>query len=214
MQKNSSRDNICCSVCGTKVHWDDMPKHRKDLWHSRKRAYCSDKCRDQFRREVNSRTMRETNLRRAEILSERMKKNNPMHMPGVKEKMIRTLNEMGHKPSIQGGNGKPTPVPQAKLWKALRVHGAVLEHVVSTKSFRNKKNKLAKHYKIDIALPKQMVAIEVDGPSHQSLERQAQDRKKENFLDMIGWTVLRFSNEEVMADTKKCVETVMSTISR
>ena len=124
------------------------------------------------------------------------------------------LERDGAQASIQGGNGKPTPVPQAKLWKALRVRGAVLEHVVSTKSFRNKKNKLAKHYKIDIALPKQMVAIEVDGPSHQSLERQAQDRKKENFLDMIGWTVLRFSNEEVMADTKKCVETVMSTISR
>lgn len=181
MQEKSSKENICCSVCGTRVYWKDMPKHRKDLWTSRKRAYCSDICRDQYRREVFSRTMSDTNKRIAKQNSERMKKNNPMHTPGIKEKVSRTLIEMGHKPPVQGGNGRPTPEPQARLWKALRAHGAVLEHVVSTKSFRNKKNKLAKCYKIDIALPEQKIAIEVDGSSHKTLERQAQDRKKRTF---------------------------------
>ncbi|WP_369123507.1 endonuclease domain-containing protein [Butyrivibrio sp.] len=71
---------------------------------------------------------------------------------------------------------------------------------------------LPTHYKIDIALPQYCLAIEIDGNSHCALSRQEQDRKKEKFLSLHGWTVLRFSNQEVISDPERCQQTIMSTI--
>ncbi len=66
------------------------------------------------------------------------------------------------------------------------------------------------HYKLDIANSEMMVAVEVDGASHTTLERQGQDRKKERFLRGLGWTVLRFSNREVLDNLARCVQMVRS----
>jgi very-short-patch-repair endonuclease len=55
------------------------------------------------------------------------------------------------------------------------------------------------HYKADFANPTKMIVVEVDGNSHNSLIRQAQDKKKEAFLKGLGWTVLRVSNKTVFA---------------
>jgi very-short-patch-repair endonuclease len=69
-------------------------------------------------------------------------------------------------------------------------------------------------YKVDIGEPTLKIAIEVDGMSHNSLERRKQDRKKEAFLRGLGWTVLRFSNREVTERLEECVQTVLSIISK
>jgi very-short-patch-repair endonuclease len=52
------------------------------------------------------------------------------------------------------------------------------------------------HYKIDIAEPKQKIAIEVDGNSHHS--RKALDTKKDAKLRSLGWIVLRFWNRDIL----------------
>ena len=70
------------------------------------------------------------------------------------------------------------------------------------------------HYKLDIADAANRVAIEVDGPSHSTLARKEQDARKDAFLAGSGWTVLRFSNQQVMERLEECVQTVMSTISK
>lgn len=70
------------------------------------------------------------------------------------------------------------------------------------------------NYKLDIANPQVMLGIEVDGSSHTTVERQAQDAKKEEFLSGLGWTVLRFSNREVTEHLAECVQTVLSTTSK
>jgi hypothetical protein len=70
------------------------------------------------------------------------------------------------------------------------------------------------HYKIDIANPKEMVAIEVDGHSHDCLSRKEQDARKDMFLTSKGWKVLRFSNQQIQENVEDCVQTVMSTISK
>jgi very-short-patch-repair endonuclease len=70
------------------------------------------------------------------------------------------------------------------------------------------------HYKIDLGDGSTRLAIEVDGGSHFSLAAKERDRKKENFLRGRGWTVLRFSNAEVMGRLEACAQTVSSTISR
>ena len=87
------------------------------------------------------------------------------------------------------------------------------EFVVPTRAGRQLGG-LPTHYKLDIAYPELMVAVEVDGHSHNTTERKAQDERKTEFLAGLGWTVLRFSNQEVMADTAACARTVLSTTSK
>jgi very-short-patch-repair endonuclease len=69
-------------------------------------------------------------------------------------------------------------------------------------------------YKIDVANRTLKIAIEVDGGSHGTLERKAQDARKEEFLVGCGWVVLRFSNKAVTERLAECVQTVLSTISK
>ena len=68
------------------------------------------------------------------------------------------------------------------------------------------------HYKIDIALALFQIAIEVDGASHCSLERKALDKKKEVVLEIFGWRVLRFKNEEITSNIDACVDKIRATI--
>ena len=67
-------------------------------------------------------------------------------------------------------------------------------------------------YKIDVANADLMVGIEIDGGSHGSIERQVQDRKKQQLLESMGWTILRFTNGEVDADLDGCVKAVLSAV--
>jgi hypothetical protein len=141
-------------------------------------------------------------------ISKHMKQNNPMHKKSVRDKVSATLKAMGWGPRIQGGNGRGLTEPQRRLAEAL---GWPTEFTIST-NVRN--HVYPSCYKVDIANPQLMVAIEVDGNSHGALERKRQDRKKEALLTGLGWKVLRFKNREVMEDLDRCVQTVMSTISR
>jgi very-short-patch-repair endonuclease len=86
--------------------------------------------------------------------------------------------------------------------------------VVPTRAKKINPDRLPSHYKIDVANEALKIAIEVDGVSHGMLTRQEQDRKKERFLRRCGWTVLRFSNQDVMERLGECVQTVLSTISK
>jgi very-short-patch-repair endonuclease len=69
-------------------------------------------------------------------------------------------------------------------------------------------------YKVDIANPEMMLAIELDGSSHGPLERQAQDKKKVECLVRLGWRVLRISNEEALRlySTFKSVGTLLTSL--
>ena len=128
-----------------------------------------------------------------------------------REKMMKTLRSMKHRPRVRGGNGTPIPRPQQALVDALGPDWTV-EFVVATGP--NRSPGFPPHYKIDIANKGAMAAIEVDGKSHCLLARKQMDRKKEKFLASRGWTVLRFSNEAAMERLEECVQTVLSTTSR
>jgi len=142
----------------------------------------------------------------SKLSSNRMKKNNPMFKKETRDKMSNTLKYIGHKPRIQGGNGKEMPVSQRVLLVALG-KGWYAEHVVLTKGIMDSPY----NYKIDIANPKKMIAIEVDGRSHCLLKRQEQDRKKEKILKKLGWIVLRFKNEEVMSNLDLVIKNIHAT---
>ena len=125
-----------------------------------------------------------------------MRLKNPMYNSDIREKMSQKLKKMGHGPKVRGGNGRGLTTAQGALlnwlgdsWKA--------EYVVCTKMGRY--NGYPTHYKIDIANPDKMIAIEVDGFSHSARARQLQDAKKDRFLRDSGWRVLRLKNARALS---------------
>jgi hypothetical protein len=141
---------------------------------------------------VSSITMAKTNYSYA---SDRMKERNPMRFDDARTKMQATLKSIGHKPKIQGGNGRGLTDCQSELLKLLEPHGYKPELIVRVGM--GKGNGYPTHYKIDIGNAQKKVAIEIDGRSHRARIRKQQDDKKEAFLFEQGWTVIRIPNEAV-----------------
>lgn len=193
--KRAVRD---CSACGAPVEFSGkagLAKARSVF------ASCSVACQSTVTlklRQKAAASMSATNRRYA---SARMLARNPMAKAPARAKMRETLRRIGHRPLVQGGNGRGQTVPQSALLAALP-SGWVAEHIVQTKMSRG--NGFPTHYKLDLANPTAKIAVEVDGLSHRALVRQDQDARKAAFLEERGWTVLRFRNEEVLADTAAC----------
>lgn len=138
----------------------------------------------------------------------RMRTNNPMSDPIIRGRVSKILRYMGHRPPIQGGNGKPLPVPQQRLLDALGSQWKA-ELPIATK---RRQDGYPHCYKIDIANELLRIAVEVDGRGHGCVLVRERDRRKDEFLRSIGWTVLRFSNEAAMGRLEDCVRMVSSTI--
>ena len=168
------------------------------------RVYCSGACSRLVLRPIHAKTMAATNRKHA---SARMTKDNPMARPESRAKMVATLRRIGHQPKVLGGNGRGPTLPELAMSEAI---GWPTNLIVVTKQVRG--SGYPYHYKIDVGNAELKVAIEIDGPSHGALVRQAQDAKKDAFLRTIGWRVFRFTNREVMADSAACARTVLSTI--
>ena len=206
-----SPEIISCVECGKKIKWENLTRSQKSTFKKTGRAYCSPECRSARQSRISSETMAKTNRKYA---SERMRNKNPMQNPETREKMVATLHEIGHKPSAQGGNGRGLTDPQKILLKALDGLDAWPEFVVKTNQPKYNPYHLPSHYKIDIAIPRCRLAIEVDGGSHCSMAAKEKDAKKTAFLQSKGCSVLRFTNAQILQDEKNCAQAVMSTISK
>ena len=195
--------SLPCIHCGKTVI--ATTKWERDLAR-RGRAYCSIECKKEEHRRRSSETMARTNRVHA---SARMKTKNPMHRPEIREKVKTTLRAMQWSPIIRGGNGHGPTIQETLLACAL---GWETNVVVPTNQGRGSGYPTC--YKIDVGNSLLKIGVEVDGSSHSTKERQSQDQKKESFLNSIGWTVLRFSNQQVTERLAECVQTVLSTISK
>lgn len=129
---------------------------------------------------------------KAQAEMKRIAELNPTSRPEVREKLSRRLKEIGHKPPIQGGNGRGLTEPQRRLMEVL---GMAWEAEYAVR-LGPAKDGYPTNYKVDLANPETMIAIEVDGNSH--LSRRALDAKKDAKLASLGWTVLRFWNREIL----------------
>jgi len=192
-----------CHVCGKPSVFKDR---RHALERKRKgRAYCSKACSDTHSRKVSSETARDTNLRMKAVISMRMTLNNPMQKAENLEKMRSKM--VGRTFLARGGNGQPTK-------QQLALHNATgfpMEHAILTAGA--KFPSLPPSYKVDLAVPDAMLAIEVDGKSHRLKKWKFLDRRKTEILSSLGWQVLRFTNEEVDRDLNGCLLKIQSTIS-
>jgi len=124
---------------------------------------------------------------------ERIRALNPSLNPETRAKISRRLKEIGHGPSVRGGNGRGMTVPQSLLLDALGSPWRA-EFVLPLGASALKLG-YPTHYKIDLANPDRKLAIEVDGFSHGS--RRHIDVKKDEKLRSLGWTVLRFLNQDI-----------------
>lgn len=188
-----------CSMCGVIF---TLSKYQATTWKKSGRALCGAACRSARSSEV----MASTNRKYA---SARMTLRNPMSNPEWKAKAIATCKRLGVKPTVRGGNG--TGPTKSELLLAF-ASGLSLNVVVPTKVKRG--NGYPTCYKLDMGDEDIKFGVEVDGFSHGLLSRQAQDRKKELFLGDLGWTIMRFSNQQVNDDLQTCVTKISDEIAR
>ena len=208
-----------CIYCGKKVT-RELTKYQKYTYKKTGRVYCSNECMKKYLSELSSKRMKKLNETNPGMLKrhQEMKTKNPMFIPEIKEKMKESImKKVVQKKSNgqcwfqnRGGNGKGYTIPQIKLYEALKKLNPILEYVVPTKLKRTEGYPSC--YKIDIAIIQYLIAIEVDGKSHELISRKEQDQKKDIFLKEQGWKVLRFKNQQVMEHLEDCVKMVMSII--
>lgn len=61
---------------------------------------------------------------------------------------------------------------------------------------------------IDFYCPELKLAIEIDGESHFQNDAPIYDAARQEFLEAIGMTVLRFTNQQVYGDLDAVIETI------
>jgi very-short-patch-repair endonuclease len=64
-------------------------------------------------------------------------------------------------------------------------------------------------YVLDFYCPELKLALELDGPSHDSEEAQAYDRERQRYIEALGIRFLRFTNAEIYIN----LEGVLSAIA-
>jgi very-short-patch-repair endonuclease len=69
------------------------------------------------------------------------------------------------------------------------------------------------NYIADFFCNKLRLVVEIDGSTHDFDEVQQKDRNKQDFLNKLGITVLRFTNKEVMTSVFQVVQTIEDYIS-
>lgn len=195
-----------CAVC-EKYH-DITPKKAWEI-ASRKRthgyeaaSFCSPECLKLWR--GNQMRKDATPVRKIQ-----MKLDNPMRDPAVRAKVSATLRKMGHGPKVRHEGCNVMTKPEKILAEALDWP----ERIV-VRSLKPPGSGYKFGYLIDVGNRELKIAIEVDGLSHMAYVRRELDEKKEDLLRSLGWTVLRFTNREVMEHLEDCVQTVKSTISK
>jgi very-short-patch-repair endonuclease len=87
---------------------------------------------------------------------------------------------------------------EAKLWQRLRNR--------QLRSVKFRRQFAIDRFIVDFCSPETRLIIEVDGPIHQYT--QAEDKIRQEFLESLGFVVLRFTNQEVMNTTQAVVAAI------
>jgi hypothetical protein len=130
-----------------------------------------------------------------------------IHRPDVKVKHMARIEEqraLGF-PLLTYHNGAGPTVPQKILFNALPV-GTVMEFPIPM-------GKVGRPPQVDLAIPQLRLAIEVDGTNHGIQSRKDIDIEKERVLKQRGWTLLRFSNQEILRNLPWVIEKTRQSIA-
>jgi very-short-patch-repair endonuclease len=99
-------------------------------------------------------------------------------------------------PPVNRGNArkmrKQLTDAELKLWNELRAHRLM------NRSFRRQMPIAG--YIVDFACPTKRLIVEVDGSQHGDAAVAEADAKRTSRLESLGWTILRFWNDDVIRD--------------
>jgi len=180
----------------------------------KKQIFCSRPCSDKGKRKgvYPTLTEEEREIRRARLkqlwqdpqfrkaVIDRMRSNNPVYMPGVVEKANESRarnNKMRN--NFKYGNGKISPYEQI-VQNKLEGLGFLYNYAIPTKLAREQdpEARYPNNYKPDFVNLKAKLCIEVDGHyGHSTPSEKLIDAKKEKCLDLLGYTVIRFTHEDI-----------------
>jgi len=73
---------------------------------------------------------------------------------------------------------------------------------------------LGEAYRLDLFWPAEGLAVEVDGPEHRGRIAFANDRRRDVRLHLLGLSVLRFTNEQVLSDVAAVVDGIRRLLAR
>lgn len=66
-------------------------------------------------------------------------------------------------------------------------------------------------YRVDFAIPDLKVIVECDGREfHTGKEQRERDKKRDEFMEALGWRVLRFTGSEIHKYPSDCVKKIIS----
>lgn len=158
-----------------------------------KRKYCRRICA--YRSPLRSAAISKGRKGRANpAVAAYMREHNPMKNSATIAKMVAVKTANGtlrRWTGERGGNGKLT-AQQEKLYKELGA-GWVCELSIAT----GLRSPYPYNYKVDIGHTRCKIAVEIDGAGHLSKQTKMKDAKKTEVLNLLGWKVLRFANEEI-----------------
>ncbi|MGB5541451.1 MAG: endonuclease domain-containing protein [Gammaproteobacteria bacterium] len=87
---------------------------------------------------------------------------------------------------------------ERELWKYLRAHRMA--------GYKFRRQYAIGSYIVDFAGVEARLVIEADGGQH--LEQEGEDRTRTEYLESLGYRVLRFWNDEILVDTQTVLETI------
>ena len=193
-----------CVICGKEFFTKPSKSERK---------CCSKKCAGVYRKTTYGCLLsEETRLKNGQILKERwkdpefrkkkieyMRTNNPVYREGVIEKANKARLMNGKLPNnFKYGNGKMSEY-ESKAWEMLEDLGFVYNKGINTREIRKlyPDKHIAWCYKPDFLHRSLKICIEIDGKNHATKYIKQLDKKKDETLKLLGYTVIRFTHDDI-----------------
>lgn len=197
-----------------KCEWCGVEFEVKDNAHGRKRRFCSTSCSAYWRnKEFGQADKSEEALARLsqsmkqrwkegsfrENNYKRMTENNPMKSKEAVDKMLETRAGTYDNKFNNCGNGKISDVEKI-AYDILIPIGFEYNKSFSTKTYRDlyPERNYPTNYKPDFY--KDGIIIEIDGTNHKGKQKLV-DRKKDEFFELLGIKVIRYTNDFVKEHT-------------
>lgn len=196
-----------CEFCGKEFFVPDTK-------HGQRKRFCNTSCSAKWRNQTYGPNLisDETKRKNAEILRNRwkdpefrkkkteyMRTDNPVYKDGVIEKANKSRLQHGKLPNnFRYGNGKISEYEKL-VFDDLIANGFYYNYAINTKLARDAfpEKHYAKSYKPDFTNIEKHICIEIDGNNHSLIKNKKLDEKKEECLQFLGFTIIRFTHDQI-----------------
>jgi len=97
-------------------------------------------------------------------------------------------------------NRKNATLAEEILWDSLRKNSLGIKFL---------RQHIIGDYIVDFVSTQNGLIIEVDGGYHSEPRQQENDKLREEYLERMGYHIIRFNNEEVLYETEKVIEQII-----